>query len=188
MTDSKVLTNCVHETAIIGYFNLIENHVVIGKNVFVGNNNTIREKTIIERNTMVGHSIVFEGETTIGRNCRIQSNSHITKGVVIGDGVFIGPGFVSCNDKKIVHLRHDVLKYKQEGFEICDGARIGSGVTFTPGIKIGKNALVGAGALVTKDVPDNEIWVGFPAKKVGEVPENERLKFDPFGNVVKENA
>lgn len=158
----------------LGSYIVIENDCSFGDNVLIGNGNVFRPKTVIGNNSMVGHLCVFEGNTTVGDNTIIQSQSHITLGATIGNKVFIGPGFVGVNDRRICHLRPH-LTWTPEPFHIKDGARIGSGVNVTPGVTIGCNALVAQGAVVTRDVPDFAIVRGVPAKIVGEVPEDDRV-------------
>lgn len=108
------------------------------------------------------HSHVWIGDRVhIGKNCRVQAFAFIPTGVRIGDGVFIGPHVCFTND------RHP----PSENWEITivnDGAAIGAGAIILPGVTLGKNCMVGAGAVVTRDVPAGETWVGNPAKKYGD--------------------
>lgn len=109
----------------------------------------------------------------IGSLCKIFPHSFICRGTIIEDRVFIGPGAVFTNDKyprAAIHGRH-----KQDGewecipSTICEGATIGAGAIILPGLHIGRYAMVGAGAVVTKDVPDYAVVVGNPARIVREV-------------------
>lgn len=158
----------------LGSYIVIENDCVFGDDVLVGNSTVFRPNTIVGDKTVIGHLCVFEGQTTIGAHTIIQSQSHITLGATIGDKVFIGPGFVGVNDRRMCHLRPH-LNWTPEPFHIKDGARIGSGVNITPGVIVGNNALVAQGSVVTRDVPDFAIVRGVPAKIVGEVPEEDRV-------------
>ena len=99
----------------------------------------------------------------IGSNCKIQAFVFIPPGVCIEDNVFVGPHACFTNDK------HPALK--QEKWQIAktlvkQGAVIGAGAIILPGITIGENSMVGAGSVVTKDMPPNETWCGNPAKKL----------------------
>ena len=85
----------------------------------------------------------------------------------------MGPNCTTTNTKTIVHGRKN-LKLFEKGPLIKYGARIGGGVTICPDLTIGREALIGAGAVVTKDIPDFKIAVGIPAKVIGDVPKNER--------------
>ena len=110
------------------------------------------------------HGMVWIGDgVKIGNKVRIQAFAFIPKGVTLEDDVFIGPHVVFTNDKRPpswgVHWADTLVK---------QGASIGAGAVILPGITIGVKAVIGAGAVVTKDVPDGETWVGNPAKVLGK--------------------
>lgn len=151
---------------------LIDDNVVIGDNTFVGFGCVIRPKTVIGRDCSFGHLSVVEG-AKIGNRVAFHAQCHITMGTVVEDDVFVGPLYVSTNTKRINFNRD--FQVPLEGPTIKRAARIGGGVGLTPGIVIGENALIGAGSLVTKDVPAREIWFGSPAKKRGDVIVEETL-------------
>jgi acetyltransferase-like isoleucine patch superfamily enzyme len=134
----------------------------------------MRPKTIIENNCIIGHLTVFEGESKVGKGTLIHAQCHITKGVTIGENVFIAPFFVGANDKRMCHAREN-MKFKVDGYTIDNGARIAIGVTVLPGVTIGSNSMIGAGSLITKDIPDNAIAFGSPARVVGEVSKDEKI-------------
>lgn len=100
---------------------------------------------------------------TIGKNCKLQSYVFVPPEVTIGDNCFIGPAVVFLNDKYPPSNRINWLKTT-----VCNGARIGAGCIIMPGVVMGENALIGAGSLVTKDVPAGELWYGSPAKFIRE--------------------
>jgi UDP-2-acetamido-3-amino-2,3-dideoxy-glucuronate N-acetyltransferase len=154
---------------------VIEEECSIGEDCFIGNFTVFRPGTKIGNNTKIGHLCVFEGECSIGDNCVIQSQSHITLGAIIENDVFIGPGFLGSNDRRMVHLRRKIFPFHPNPFRINRASRIGSGAIIFPGVTIGENCVVGAGSIVTRDVYDFSIVIGSPAKKVGEVPMNERI-------------
>jgi len=114
-------------------------------------------------NCFIGPFVEIQEDVKIGENCRIQSHTFICSKVRIGRDVFVGHGVVFINDKHPV--RRDPKDWEETIVE--DGAVIGSNATILP-CRIGKNALVGAGAVVTKDVPPNAIVVGNPARIIGE--------------------
>ena len=166
----------VGEGARISPTAVIEEGCSIGANCFIGHNTIMRPFTIIGPNTKIGHLCVFEGDSYIGSDCVIQSQSHITRGAKIEAKVFIGPGFIGVNDRTMTHLRHDVTPFVQTPFIIEYGARIGSGAILLPGVVVGRNARVGCGSVVTRNVPENmEVW-GVPAIARRTVPVEERLQ------------
>jgi acetyltransferase-like isoleucine patch superfamily enzyme len=98
------------------------------------------------------------GNCTIGKRCNIQTMVSIPRGTIIGDDVFIGPQVTICNDKyPPSKLVSPVI--------IKDHASIGGNVTILPGVTIGEYAIIGAGSVVTKNVPNSEVWYGNPAKR-----------------------
>jgi acetyltransferase-like isoleucine patch superfamily enzyme len=159
----------------LGSHVVIEENCFIGDNTIIGNGTVLRPYTSIGHNIVIGHLTVFEGDCVVGNGSLIHAQCHITKGVMIGEKVFIAPLFVGANDLQMCHARRHILKYEEKPYHIKRGARIAIGVRVLPDIVIGENSIVGVGAVVTKDVPDFAIVYGNPAKIVGEVPENERI-------------
>jgi UDP-2-acetamido-3-amino-2,3-dideoxy-glucuronate N-acetyltransferase len=145
-----------------------------GENVRIGHNTILMANTIIGKGTYIGGLVNCEGETRIGEYCGINAQSHITKYTEIGDYVFWGPMVCTTNDYRI--------KYHREGHgtgligpKFGRGVRVGNMATVLPGIRVGKNALIGAASVVTRDVPDNAIVYGAPARIKGKVPESDRI-------------
>lgn len=112
--------------------------------------------------SFIGPFVEIQKGVIVGKRCRIQSHSFICEGVTIGDNVFIGHGVMFVNDRYPVHRNPE----DWEETIVEDGAVIGNNATILP-CGIGKDALVGAGAVVTKDVSRNTIVAGNPAKKLG---------------------
>jgi acetyltransferase-like isoleucine patch superfamily enzyme len=133
--------------------------VVIGNDFQTGHNVIIREKTRIGDRVAIGTATVIEGNCSIGNNVSLQSMVYIPTDTVIEDSVFIGPNTVLTNDR-YPPTRIGGLK----GPHIMCGAAIGANVTLLPGVCIGQDALVAAGAVVTRNVPDRMLAVGSPAK------------------------
>lgn len=169
----------IHPDVIFGknvrirHYVVIEEGCEIGDETFIGSFCVLRKGTKIGKHCVIGHGTVFEGDCQIGNRILIHSQCHITKGVIIEDDVFIAPMFVGANTPKIVHGRNYPLVLKP--YRIKRAARIGIGVVVLPGVVIGENAMVAAGAVVTKDVPDRTIVMGVPAKVIGMVSNEEIL-------------
>nr|WP_321350169.1 DapH/DapD/GlmU-related protein [uncultured Methanoregula sp.] len=132
--------------------------VIIGDDFQTGHNVMIREKTRIGNHVAIGTSTVIDGKVTIGNNVSIQSMVYIPTDTRIGNNVFIGPNTVLTND------RYPPSYGQMEGPVIKDRAAIGANATILPGVCIGEGALVAAGSVVTRDVPDRMLAIGSPAK------------------------
>jgi acetyltransferase-like isoleucine patch superfamily enzyme len=176
----------IDDRSRIGFFTVIDEKCRFGTNVFVGNQTMIRSNVTVGNDSTIGHSVVIESDTTIGDRVTIQSQTHITGHALIENDVFIGPNATTSNTRHISHGR--AFRPVIMGPIIRRAARIGAGATLLPGITIGENSVVGAGATVTKDVPDYEIWIGNPAKPLIELKYNDRTGkkepvFDNHGNM-----
>src|SRR4051794_25837919 len=145
----------------------------IGERVIVGDQACIRERVTIGDDVVVGRGSLVENDTTIGDLTKIQADAYITAYSTLEDNVFIAPCVVTTNDNFMgrTEKRHDLIK----GPTIRRGARVGGGAILCPGVEIGEEAFVGAGAVVTKDVPPRKIVVGNPARVLREVPAEELL-------------
>ena len=136
----------------------------------------VRENATIGKNTIIGSYAYIDANVQIGNNCKVQNRALIYDPAIIHDGVFIGPGAILTNDKnpRSISSFGEVKSAKdwdKVGVEVFQGAAIGSGAICVAPLKIGKWALIGAGAVVTKDVKDYALVVGNPARQVGWVGE-----------------
>ena len=159
---------------VLGQFSVIFPDVTVGEGTRIGNFVMIRSNTLIGTDCTIGSYVDIEGDVTIGNHVSLQSGCYITRGVVIEDEVFCGPRVITMNDKRIVHRRPGLV-FVREGPRIMRAARVGGGSVLLPGITIGANAFVGAGSVVTKDVPPGAIVVGNPARIIGTVRSEELL-------------
>ena len=121
--------------------------------------------------TRVGAFVEIQKNARIGRRCKISSHSFICEGVTIEDNVFVGHGVMFTNDKYPRAVNSDGTPQSESDWEVIStlvkrGASIGSNATILAGITIGENSLVGAGAVVTRDVADGETVAGVPARAV----------------------
>ena len=138
---------------------------VLGDNVQTGHYYLIRENTKIGDHTLVGTNVTIDNDCKIGKNVSIQSGVYIPTGTVIEDDVFLAPNVCLTNDRRPAFLK----EWKCEPVYIGALATLGANSTILPGVVIGKAALIGAGSVVTKDVPDFAVVYGVPARVVGDV-------------------
>ncbi|MGE5437116.1 MAG: acyltransferase [Syntrophothermus sp.] len=149
------------------------NNVKLGKDVKIYDFVNLYGCTIGD-NSKVGTFVEIQKNATIGKNCKISSHTFICEGVHIEDNVFVGHNVTFINDKYPRSTNSDGSLQTEANWAVVEtfikkGASIGSSSTILCGITIGENAIVGAGAVVTKDVPPNTIVAGIPAKIIKEI-------------------
>lgn len=151
---------------------VVEEGVLLSEGCYIGHFTQIRKGTVIGKYSHVRAHCFIALDVTIGENSRIYQFSNICKNTIIGDNVYIGIGVMFTNTERIAHGR----KYEPEILTttIEDGVRIAAGVILLPGITIHKNAMIGACSLVTRNVGENDKMMGIPARRIGEVPIEER--------------
>ncbi len=143
----------------------------IGANCIVGDQSCIRERVTMAGDCILGRGSLIENDTTVGAGTRIQAEAYITAYSTLEEDVFIAPCVVTTNDNFMG--RTEKRRSLMQGPTIRRGARVGGGAILCPGIEIGEEAFVGAGAVVTKDVPARKLVVGSPARVLRDVNEDE---------------
>jgi len=150
-----------------------EDFVCIGADVRLGENVKLSKfinlyGCTVGANTKIGAFVEIQKNATVGSNCKISSHSFICEGVDIEDNVFIGHGVMFINDSYPRATANGQLQtetdWKVERTRVCRGASIGTGSTILANVTIGENAIIGAGTVVTKDVPANTIVAGNPGR------------------------
>ena len=144
----------------------------IGEGTLVWQYCVILRNAIIGMNCNINANVFIENDVIVGDNCTIKSGVQLWDGVILRDRVFIGPNVTFTNDYIPRSKRYPTEYLKTE---VQEGASIGANATIIGGITIGKFALVGAGAVVTKSVGNYEVWIGNPAKQTGYVSEDGSL-------------
>jgi acetyltransferase-like isoleucine patch superfamily enzyme len=148
----------------------------IGARVIVGDQACVRERCEIADDVVIGRGALVENDTTIGALTKIQAMAYITAYSTVEEQVFIAPCVQTTNDNFMgrTEQRHELRK----GPTIRRGARVGGGAVLCPGVEIGEEAYVGAGAVVVNDVPPRAVVVGNPARVLRDVPPEELLPRD----------
>ncbi|MFH0865951.1 MAG: DapH/DapD/GlmU-related protein [Bacteroidota bacterium] len=166
-----------HETAVI------DEGCKIGKGTKIWHFTHIMPGSVIGENCNIGQNVVISPEVVLGNNVKIQNNVSVYTGVICEDDVFLGPSMVFTN---IVNPRSAIIrKHEYVKTVVKKGASIGANATIVCGHDIGEFAFIGAGAVVTKNVPSYALVVGNPAKQTGWMSEfGHRLHFDEKGIAV----
>lgn len=170
-----------HESAVI------DNNVRIGKGSKIWHFTHIMPGSVLGENCNLGQNVVISPDVVLGRNVKVQNNVSIYTGVVCEDDVFLGPSMVFTN---VVNPRSAVNRRGQYTKTLVkQGASIGANATIVCGHDIGRYAFIGAGAVVTKEIPDYALFVGNPARQVGWMSEyGWRLTFDDNGVAICEES
>jgi acetyltransferase-like isoleucine patch superfamily enzyme len=145
----------------------------IGARVIVGDQACVRERCTLGDDVVIGRGALVENDTSVGALTKIQAHAYITAYSTLEEEVFIAPCVITTNDNFMgrTERRHELRR----GPTVRRRARVGGAAVLLPGVEIGEEAFVGAGAVVIKDVPARAVVVGNPARQVREVPEEELL-------------
>src|ERR671913_247714 len=146
----------------------------VGARVILGDQSCVRERVEVGDDVVLGRGSLIENDTSVGARTKIQAEAYVTAYSTLEEDVFIAPCVVTTNDNWMGRTEKRFGNIK--GPTIRRGARVGGGAILCPGVEIGEEAFVGAGAVVTKDVPPRMLVVGNPARPVRAVPEDELLE------------
>jgi acetyltransferase-like isoleucine patch superfamily enzyme len=145
----------------------------IGEGAILGDQSFVRERSTVGPGSVVGRGSVVDNDVAIGARVRIQTNVYITAFSVVEDDVFVGPCAMTTNDDAMARHGPD---YALRGATLRRACRIGGGSVLTPGVEVGEEAFVAAGAVVTRDVPPRGVVMGVPARVVREVPDEDLIE------------
>jgi acetyltransferase-like isoleucine patch superfamily enzyme len=145
----------------------------IGADTILGDQSFVRERTSIGERSVIGRGSVVDNDVQVGARVRVQTGVYLTAFTVVEDDVFVGPGALTTNDNTM--SRHDA-DVPLAGPILRRACRVGGGAVLTPGVEIGEEAFVAAGAVVTRDVPARAVVMGVPARVVHEVPDEDVLE------------
>lgn len=175
VTKVAELDPCVVEDGcLIGALAVIYRGAEIGKSVMIADLATVREHVTIGTATIIGRGVAVENHVTIGARCKVETGAYVTALSSIGDDCFIAPEVTFTNDQFMGRTEKRFLFHK--GVTMERGARIGANATILPGLTIGEDAVVGAGSVVTRNVPQRMTVFGSPARIMRPVPEEQLLE------------
>jgi acetyltransferase-like isoleucine patch superfamily enzyme len=145
----------------------------IGAGAIIGDQTQVRERSVVGPRSVVGRGSTVDFGARVGARVLIQTGVYVTGGSIVEDDVFLGPGVVTTNDHTMGrHPRGEALA----GPVFRRACRVGGGAVLVPGVEIGEEAFVAAGAVVTRDVGEREVVIGVPARAVRRVPDEDLLE------------
>lgn len=157
----------------IGSHSIIYSGCTLAEDVFVADLATVRENVTVGTKTIIGRGVAIENATTIGSYCKIETNAYITAYSQVGDKVFVAPGVLTSNDNFIGRTEERFKHFK--GAVLRDAARVGVGSVILPGVELPEEAVLAAGAVLTKNGEKGMIHKGIPAKAVRSVAPEQLL-------------
>ncbi|MGI8945341.1 MAG: DapH/DapD/GlmU-related protein [Thermoleophilaceae bacterium] len=145
----------------------------VGAGSVVGDQAHVRERAVIGEDSVIGRGSAIDNDVTVGARVRIQTGCYITAYSIVEDDVFVAPGVTLTNDDTMGRHGPD---HALRGAKLRRACRIGGGAVLVPGVEVGEEAFVAAGAVVVADVPPRAVVMGVPARVVREVPDEDLLE------------
>jgi acetyltransferase-like isoleucine patch superfamily enzyme len=145
----------------------------VGERAIIGDQSYVRERSTVGPGSVIGRGSAVDNDVVIGARVRVQTGVYLTAFSLIEDDVFVGPGAFTTNDDTMA--RHGP-EYALRGATLRRACRIGGGVVLCPGVEVGEEAFIAAGAVVTRDVPARRVVMGVPGRPVRDVPDQDLLE------------
>jgi acetyltransferase-like isoleucine patch superfamily enzyme len=145
----------------------------VGAGAIVGDQAYVRERATIGEGTVIGRGSAVDNDVAVGARVRVQTNVYLTAFSVVEDDVFVGPCAMTTNDDAMGRIARGT---PLRGATLRRACRIGGGAVLVPGVEVGEEAFVAAGAVVTRDVPPRAVVIGVPARVVRDVPDEDLVE------------
>lgn len=166
----------VGEGSLVGTGAVLYAGCRIGRHALVADYATVRERVTVGDETIVGRGVAVENDCTVGTRCKLETNAYVAAFSTIEDDVFVAPGVLTSNDRFMG--RTEARKRHFGGPTVRRGARLGVGAVLLPGKEVAEEAVVAAGAVLTRDAEAGQVHIGVPARAVRAVPPEQRLEND----------
>jgi acetyltransferase-like isoleucine patch superfamily enzyme len=145
----------------------------VGAGAILGDQSFVRERAVVGAGTVIGRGSAVDNDVRVGARVRVQTGVYLTAYSLVEDDVFLGPGATTTNDSTMARHGPD---FELRGAILRRACRVGGGVVIAPGVEVGEEAFVAAGAVVVRDVPARAVVMGVPGRVVREVPDDDLLE------------
>lgn len=172
-TKGEIGTLCIGERVTVCAGAVVFAGAQIGDESIIGDQSYVRERSRIGTGSVIGRGSVVDNDVVVGDRVRVQTNVYLTAFTVVEDDVFVGPCAMTTNDDTMSRHGPDM---PLRGAILRRACRVGGGTVLTPGVEVGEEAFVAAGAVVTKNVPARAVVMGIPARVAREVGEEDLLE------------